>query len=126
MPGTLSVLKLLLIVLLLKLLTQANSGPYTLLGPACAAQHRSAIAPIAASRQAAPLWFDIGCEVFVAIMGLSLCAGVACSLSIRGAPRGSPVQRMRCTPLRRRCLLTVDPGRPSRVARATHALHPFA
>jgi hypothetical protein len=30
MPGTLFVLKLLLIVLLLKLFTQANSEPYTL------------------------------------------------------------------------------------------------
>jgi hypothetical protein len=37
-------------------------------------------------------------------------AGVACSLSIRGTPRGAPVRRTRRTLLRRRCLLIVDPG----------------
>src|SRR6266702_3344183 len=38
------------------------------------------------------------------------CAGVACSPSIRGGPRGPPVQRMRCTLLRSGATLAGGPS----------------
>jgi hypothetical protein len=50
-------------------------------------------------------------------MSFSIYAGVACSLSILGNPRGLPVRRMRRTLLRRHCLLTIDPGMPLAVLR---------